>query len=107
MKKKHGVLFMIVGALLIVSALSLAMKSSYNGLANTGETTALETVSTYMEEIPNKTASGDTMNIPDSPVPKDKEPWREGAWWPIPVITVMGLTLFGTGWFCSFKGRER
>lgn len=107
MKKKHGVIFMIVGALLIVSALSLALKSSYNGIANTGETTVLEAVSTYQEGIPDQVVSSETVDISDSPVPKDKEPQGEWYWWPIPVITVLGLTLFSTGWFCSFKGRER
>lgn len=107
MRKKHGVLFMIVGALLIVGALSLAMKCSYHEIANTGEITALETVSTHMENSPDKTASGDTVDIPDSLVPKDKQPQGEWYWWPIPVVTVMGLTLFSSGWFCSFKGRER
>ncbi|WP_195985197.1 hypothetical protein [Clostridium sp. D33t1_170424_F3] len=106
MRKKHGVFFMIVGALLIVSALGLAMKSSYSGIANTEGTTALEVSSMYLEEIPGKVASGKMVDIPDSPVPKDRLP-REEWYWPIPVITVMGLTLFSTGWFCSFKGRER
>lgn len=107
MKKKYGALFMIIGVLLIVSALSLAMKSSYNGMMYAGNTTILETVSTNPDQLPDTAASIGTEEIPDSLVPKDKLPQEEWAWWPIPVITVMGLTLFSTGWFCSFQGRER
>lgn len=83
----------------------------------TENTTVLKITNTYMEDIPDEPPPGGekpddtepamTEDIPDDPIPTGKLPQTGLLWWPVPVLTIVGLTLFSIGWFCSFKGQER
>lgn len=83
----------------------------------TENATVLKITNTYMENIseepppggekPDETEPTMAEDIPDDPVPTGKLPQTGLLWWPVPVLTIVGLMLFSIGWFCSFKGQER
>lgn len=83
----------------------------------TENVTVLKITNTYMEDISDEPPPGGekpdevepTMveDIPDDPIPTGKLPQTGLLWWPVPILTIVGLTLFSIGWFCSFKGQER
>ncbi|WP_195985198.1 Cna B-type domain-containing protein [Clostridium sp. D33t1_170424_F3] len=83
----------------------------------TENATVLKVTNTYMEDIsdepppggekPDGTEPAMAEDIPDDPIPTGKLPQTGLLWWPVPILTIVGLTLFSIGWFCSFKGQER
>ncbi len=53
---------------------------------------------------------GDPIRVPeDTPTPTtptDDLPQTGWLWWPVPLMAVLGLLLFGIGWWRRYRGRE-
>ena len=59
-------------------------------------------------EIPDGSVPlGNLEELPDAPVPLAKLPQTGLLWWPVPLLAIAGMILFGAGWTGYYRKRDK